>query len=304
VLRNVALALAVLLLPAATGAGATRPRPAWTLAFSSDRYGAYDLWTIDSSGALQRLTATPQRSELDAAWAPDGRTIAFTDVHGFLIDVAIRRADGTTTRIRPFYEGAENTTNDSEPAWSPNGQRLAWTEGGPRTAAFVVVGAPAGRPGRELLSGQSPAWSPDGRRLAFTWNADLWTMRSDGSAPRRLTHHVGDRGYYAPSWSPDGRQLVAVERLQQPTDLDPTGASRLVLVGAGGGEPRPLGAPPETLGADHPAWSPDGSWIAFDRGHLAGQQDLYLIHPDGSGLRRLTRTARWDEAAPAWRPAG
>jgi Tol biopolymer transport system component len=48
--------------------------------------------------------------------------------------------------------------------------------------------------------------------------------------------------------------------------------------------------------AIEPAWSPDAAWIAF-----VGRGDLYVIRPDGTGLRRLTRT-KADEFSPAWQP--
>lgn len=50
-----------------------------------------------------------------------------------------------------------------------------------------------------------------------------------------------------------------------------------------------------------PRWSPDGLWIAFVS-ERAGSFDIYLMAPDGSGPRRLTRDDRGDETCPAWRP--
>ena len=49
-----------------------------------------------------------------------------------------------------------------------------------------------------------------------------------------------------------------------------------------------------------PAWSPDGKWIAFNAGN-DGDHDLYLMHPDGSGVHRLTRAGG---ELPAWSPDG
>src|SRR4051812_11094041 len=49
-----------------------------------------------------------------------------------------------------------------------------------------------------------PRWSPDGRQIAFLKGGQLWTMKADGSAKRRLT----TRAASGPSWSPDGRFLA------------------------------------------------------------------------------------------------
>jgi len=53
-------------------------------------------------------------------------------------------------------------------------------------------------------------------------------------------------------------------------------------------------------GAVTPAWSPDGDWIAFASNH-EGNYDIYLIRPDGSGLRRLTQSPE-AELSVGWGP--
>ena len=59
----------------------------------------------------------------------------------------------------------------------------------------------------------------------------------------------------------------------------------------------------DTTGPDsHPAWSPDGKWIAFIGG-TAEQDDVYVVRADGTRLRQLTRTAEFDEG-PVWSPDG
>ena len=64
------------------------------------------------------------------------------------------------------------------------------------------------------------------------------------------------------------------------------------------------------LRAEYPAWSPDGSTIAFDTGSVIGTRDwstatghVYTVRPDGSGLRQVTR-GPGAELAPAWSPDG
>lgn len=54
---------------------------------------------------------------------------------------------------------------------------------------------------------------------------------------------------------------------------------------------------------DSPAWSPDGKWIAFQMSRGDSQPDLYLVKPDGSGLKRITRNPGHD-GCPAWSPDG
>lgn len=130
---------------------------------------------------------------------------------------------------------------------------------------------------------------------------DLYLVRLDGSGRRRVTD--GPAEETSPSWSPDGRRLAFWSKTGGTTDLAVldlrTGAVRL------------LGVSDRPDGAHHlfaPSWSPRGDWIVFEsnRGTTPGVEaytELYLVRPDGTGLRRLT-SDRVLDAAPSWHPDG
>jgi TolB protein len=137
------------------------------------------------------------------------------------------------------------------------------------------------------------AWAPDGASIVFTsernGSADLYLVKSDGTGLVRLTDSPAYDDQAA--FSPDSKQLVFVSTRGGGTadlwimDLQTRRAK--ALTSGPGGDFRP-------------SWSPDGRWIAFasDRtsslpfahGRWEHLQlvDLYIIHPDGSGLKRLT----------------
>ncbi len=139
----------------------------------------------------------------------------------------------------------------------------------------------------------SPSFSPDGQWVVFTaepdGQADLYRIRPDGTGIERLTEHPAfdDQG----ALSPDGRTLAFVSTRARGTadvwllDLASKSASNLTDHASGNFRPR---------------WSPDGAWIAFtsDRDAEPGDQPgqwehlqstgVYLVRPDGTGLRRLT----------------
>ncbi|HSG86455.1 MAG TPA: hypothetical protein VLA23_08960 [Candidatus Limnocylindrales bacterium] len=145
--------------------------------------------------------------------------------------------------------------------------------------------------GRGTVS--TPAWSADGRRLAYAWRdptAGGYRIRvadADGSNDRPIT--PGDAIDASPSWSPSGDRLAFSSNREGPgfgvfvVEVDGSGPVRLV-------------------DGQDPAWSPTGEWIAFVR-LVDEARDLFLVRPDGSGLRRLT-VGPADETDPAWTPDG
>jgi Tol biopolymer transport system component len=155
-----------------------------------------------------------------------------------------------------------------------------------------------------------PSFSPDGKWIVFTsersgagqGQADLWRVRPDGTGLERLTSDpsVEDAGVL----SPDGTKLAYVSTKGGGhttniwvLDLKTRKAGNLTWDGKSE-------AAPTMNSYFRPSWSPDGQWIAFssDKGEKwAGAEvgagvghtqplSLYVIHPDGSGLRRITTT--------------
>ncbi|MBD0282913.1 MAG: PD40 domain-containing protein [Thermoleophilaceae bacterium] len=154
----------------------------------------------------------------------------------------------------------------------------------------------------------APAWSPDGGRTVYATNAGrrertgLYVMNSDGSGKRRLTSSR-TRGHTDPSWSPDGATIAfgIAKPAETPRGVD---LSIAVVDADDGGNLRRL---TRRGGADevNPNWSPDGTEIAFEQSRLfdVRQSDIWLMHGDGSGQRRITAT-RFYETNPVFSPDG
>jgi dipeptidyl aminopeptidase/acylaminoacyl peptidase/CubicO group peptidase (beta-lactamase class C family) len=175
----------------------------------------------------------------------------------------------------------------SQPALSPDGSRIAYVlrtldADKDRTVDELWLVATDGAAPRRLTSGpadSAPTWSPDGRRLAFVRDRQLAVLDADGGEPERLTDLPLGTG--APHWSPDGHRLAFT------APVDPTGGATGPLVsdgldyqadGAGmygpvrgqlhvldldSREVRQLTDGPRSAGP--PAWSPDGTTLAFTR---------------------------------------
>ena len=136
-------------------------------------------------------------------------------------------------------------------------------------------------------------WSPDGTSIVFTsdreGSADLFRVKPDGTGLERLTDDPGYDDQAA--FSSDGKQLAFVTTRAG-------GTADIWILDLQTRRARPLTSGP---GGDfRPSWSPDGQWIAFSSDRLSNLPfahgrweplhlvDVYIVHPDGSGLKRLT----------------
>lgn len=164
-----------------------------------------------------------------------------------------------------------------------------------------------------------PAFSPDGRRLVVVRakgdyesagpdSTALWVVGTDGTGARALTA-AGDDGVApqdtGPAWSPDGRTVAFSRRLPNRLQVAGQGiAAQLMAVPARGGEVRPL---VDNGGAADlaPAWSPDGSRLAFVRERwVSGDRTsaVWTARADGTGVRQLADIP--DGVSVRWRPDG
>jgi len=206
--------------------------------------------------------------------------IAFTVWEGDKPSIYLMNADGSDKQM--LIEQA------SEPAFSPDGKRLAYYSWRDDALGLRIRDMDSGKD-VQLTGGQDdyyPTWSPDGNRLVFwQWPSDIAIINADGSDRRGIC-----KGQF-PAWSPRGDHIAIKGCVVNDCGI--------VLINPDGSSPVRI-----TTNANdgQPAWSPDGQNIAFVS-NRDGNWEIYAVRADGSWLRRITDDPHTD-GLPAWASDG
>lgn len=203
-----------------TSDGHLKQRPAWSpdgewLAFARHRGDKIELYLRSDDGLTEKRLTDRTDPEFDAVWSPDGKRLAFAldkaspnqgDMEVYVIGV-----DGKD--LQPVATGGGKLSHEESPAWSPDGQWVAWTSTRDGNQE-LYYSAPDGSNVRRVTSDPGidahPAWSPDGKQLAFAserWgDLEIALYHLEDETLTRLTASDGLDDY--PAWSPDGGQIA------------------------------------------------------------------------------------------------
>jgi hypothetical protein len=208
-------------------------------------------------------------------------------------EIYVMNADGTgQTRL------TNNAASDWEPAWSPDGSKIAFASDRDGNWEIYVMNADGSGQTRlttDPASDRYPAWSPDGSKIGFDserdGNWEIYLMNPDGSGQANLTNNPAkDDGI---AWSPDGSLIAFIsDRIDSNTDIyianaDASNAVRLTS------DPAPDW---------DPEWAPTGSEIAFVSGR-DGNEEVYVMDSAGSNQTNLSKSPGYD-SRPTWSPDG
>jgi Tol biopolymer transport system component/predicted Ser/Thr protein kinase len=288
------------------------------IAFRSSRDGG-GIFVMGRTGeGVRRVTPTGVSAAYNPTWSPDGTEIAYATEDVQLTPLNWERASEIwVVNVSTGAQRKLGVVDAVQASWSPHGHRIAFVSRREQTSAtdkggtvgrvmdIYTVPARGGEPvpaTNDQATDWSPVWSPDGQHLYFVSNRggsmNLWRVPLDEASGRRLGEPepitTPAPVLAHPTVSADGRRIayaavsetMNIERLT----LDPAapsvkGESTQVTFG-----PRMWVNPDPT---------PDGEWIAMYLRDPEG--DVYVVRPDGTGLRQLTSDPAIDRV-PRWSP--
>ena len=248
--------------------------------------------------------------DLDHTWSPEGTRVAYS--HGSettaSTDIYVAAADGS---------GAELLIeNAMAPRWSPQGDRIAYQDADPFSSDAGIWTVDLQTDERTLVAenASSPAWSPDGTRLAYVsaepfstiaepGPSEVHVVNADGSGDRA----IGETSPFSlpPAWSPDGTKLAFGGLPDGAFDFMSFELTIVVFDLEGGALTTVAAVEGATL--SEPAWSPDGSMLAFS----ASETSLFgvtaytgLVDPTGGEIAQLGGGDGAFVSSPTWSPDG
>ncbi len=292
----------------------------------TDANGNYSIPNLQSGGNYSFLPAkpvlsfTPQNPTLNNLSSNQTLNFLAAPVTGLIGKIAFARSDLSNgiSVINADGTGEQSITNnqafDEWPTWSPDGSKLAFSRqdaGNFNSDIFVMNADGTGvtRLTTSPLDDIIPGWSPDATRLTFTYGEcsgsdvlpDVFVMDANGANRTNLTNTTVVDGFS--DWSPGGSTIAFVKTpatecssAEEQGDIyamDTDGGNKRVLANNSAGESRP-------------AYSPDGSKIAYFRGTASSLgAGLYVMNADGSGQTRIGPDLDiGDNGKPTWSPDG
>ena len=287
--------------------------PAWSpdghrIAYLAHSRAGLGLFVADAAGtAPARRVFIPQEpshwEQGALSWSPDGKSLIFPDHAGTAPNSSIFRLDLDSLRVQSLTSPPAGWEGDLNPAYSPDGARIAFTrasETAVRDIYWISVADGSLHPlTHDRMNIDSLAWSRDGASIVFSSNRggkySLWRVALNGGGPERLP--VGTEDAYQPAVGSkpgelaytQGSAIWSIDRLTSAAGSAPGSQVQAVLS--------------STQQDSAPSLAPDARSFAF-QSRRSGNQEIWIASLDGNTLRQLTSMNGPVTGSPAWSHAG
>jgi TolB protein len=262
------------------------------IAYVSDVSGSKEAYVMDYDGAGETRVTADRSILISPRWSPDGKRLVYTSYRQGNPDIYLLSLDtGARSRLVAF------PNLNISAAFSPQGDRIAFASSKEGNEEIYTID-PSGKNLKRLTFNTgddlSPSWSPTGTQIAFTSDRggtpQIYVMDANGGNVRRLTFE-GDYNTSA-IWSPKGDWIAYAcmngERRIHICLMTPDGQTGKLLTEGGDWDD------------ESPSWAPNGRDIVYTS-NREGKGNIYIIHLDGTGLKRLTFNDG-NNTSPAWSP--
>ncbi|MBV6450945.1 MAG: hypothetical protein DCC56_12900 [Anaerolineae bacterium] len=263
--------------------------------FTCTRGDFNQLCWVNADGSDYQQITNVEAHNYYPVYSPKGGSIVYaSNQNGGAFDLFLFVFDGARLiRLTDFIG------NVVSPSFSPDGKRILFANraGEGPTSLWTVDNT--GENADLLYAGPNTIvaadWSPDGNTIAFAMAVDkpneyqIFLMNADSSNVRQLTRGLPGIGGSL-DWSPDGKYLLIYAGSEGDKNIfrvDVQGQTAAQLTDGGNNASA--------------AYSPDGQWIAFNSLRNNDQADIFIMRPDGTGIRQVTSNPEPDWQ-PQWEP--